>query len=145
MNPSAARKPDSFLSAGQEQERSHSAVPPERSAARQGGPARSQPVPSSRGQKAADTHRRARWGYSRMDSQSRHSVDIFCAPDWCKGSSLSPLQPLPHRGRVSQNHCQTGDLMGGRESRGLGGGSASLSPSLRDHKPQRHKIPFKQQ
>lgn len=101
-------------------------------------------VHSSRGQKAADTHKCTRWGYSHMVSQIWPSVGIFCAPDWWKGSSLSPHQLLPCRGRVVQNHCQT-DLMAGRESRGLGGGSASLSPSLCDHKPPRHKIPFKQQ
>lgn len=101
-------------------------------------------VRSSRGQKAADTHKCTRWGYSHMVSQIWPSVGIFCAPDWWKGSSLSPHQLLPCRGRVVQNHCQT-DLMAGRESRGLGGGSASLSPSLCDHKPPRHKIPFKQQ
>ena len=82
------------FSVGQEQESSRSAVPAKLSVAWLERTAWSRPILSSRGHKDADTHKRAHQGYSHIDSRSWPSVDVSYAPDWCKASSLSPLEPL---------------------------------------------------
>lgn len=96
-------------------------------------PAQGKLLPSSRGHKDADTHKRAPQGYSHMVSQSWPSVHIVCVPDWLQSLFSEPCSDTALQGAGFHRITAKLEIWQEQKSRGLGEGSASLSPIACSH------------